>query len=186
MPPARLLRGTRVRLTALTKEDLPTLARWTENPEYLHLADSAPAAPRSPGQVGREIAEVQRDPKTYMFAIRPLEGNALLGTVDLSDIEWNNRVSWLGIGVGEPAFWDKGYGGEAMRLVLDFGFSELNLYRIQLTVFATNPRAIALYERLGFQREGNFREFLERDGQRHDMLLYGLLRHEWQAARRVP
>ena len=38
MPPARLLRGTRVRLTALTKEDLPTLARWTENPEYLHLA----------------------------------------------------------------------------------------------------------------------------------------------------
>jgi RimJ/RimL family protein N-acetyltransferase len=67
-----------------------------------------------------------------------------------------------------------------MRLALDYAFSELNLHRVQLTVFAYNARAIALYEKLGFVREGVYREFLHRDGVRYDMYLYGLLRREWR------
>jgi RimJ/RimL family protein N-acetyltransferase len=66
-----------------------------------------------------------------------------------------------------------------MRLALDFAFRELNLHRICLTVFSYNPAAIKLYESLGFTREGVYREHLQRDGQRHDMILYGLLRREW-------
>jgi len=89
-------------------------------------------------------------------------------------------MAWLAIGLG-PDHWDQGYGQEAMRLLLAFGFQELNLYRVQLTVFSYNPRAIRVYEKLGFQREGVFRQALHRDGQRHDMLLYGLLRPEWEA-----
>jgi RimJ/RimL family protein N-acetyltransferase len=58
---------------------------------------------------------------------------------------------------------------------------ELNLHRVQLTVFSYNERAIALYEKLGFQREGVYREFIQRDGRRYDMYLYGLLRREWKA-----
>jgi RimJ/RimL family protein N-acetyltransferase len=88
-------------------------------------------------------------------------------------------VAWLAIAIG-PDTWDQGYGQEALGLLVDFAFRELNLYRIQLTVFAYNARAIRVYEKLGFRREGVFRAFLERDGQRHDMLLYGLLRPEWQ------
>ena len=61
-------------------------------------------------------------------------------------------------------------------------FDELNLHRVQLTVFDYNKRAIALYEKLGFQHEGTFREFLHRDGRRYDMHLYGLLRREWQTS----
>ena len=57
----------------------------------------------------------------------------------------------------------------------------MNLHRVQLTVFAYNERALALYERLGFQREGVYREFIQRDGVRYDMYLYGLLRREWEA-----
>ncbi len=66
-----------------------------------------------------------------------------------------------------------------MELILRFVFHELNLHRIQLTVFSYNERAVALYENLGFTREGVYREHLQRDGQRHDMYLYGLLRREW-------
>ncbi len=66
-----------------------------------------------------------------------------------------------------------------MELALRFAFNELNLYRVQLTVFSYNERAINLYEKLGFQREGVFREHIQRDGRRHDMILYGLLRQEW-------
>ncbi len=65
-------------------------------------------------------------------------------------------------------------------LILKYGFNELNLHRIQLTVFEYNERGIALYEKLGFRREGVFREFMLREGRRYDMYLYGLLRREWE------
>ncbi|MBN2007175.1 MAG: GNAT family N-acetyltransferase [Anaerolineae bacterium] len=61
---------------------------------------------------------------------------------------------------------------------------ELNLYRVQATVFDYNPRSRAMFKKAGFQQEGAFRDFLSRDGQRHDMLLYGLLRREWETALR--
>ncbi len=92
-------------------------------------------------------------------------------------------MAWLAIGIGERENWGKGIGGEAMTLALDFTFRELNLHRVQLTVFEYNERAIALYERLGFVREGVCREFMQRDGRRYDMYLYGLLRREWEAQR---
>jgi RimJ/RimL family protein N-acetyltransferase len=72
-----------------------------------------------------------------------------------------------------------------MTLALDFAFKELNLHRIQLTVYSYNTRAIRMYEKLGFQLEGNYREYLLRDGQHYDMLLYGLLSHEWLGLKNV-
>ena len=116
------------------------------------------------------------------FAIRLRDEEQILGTVGLDEIEWTNRVASLGIGIGDSENWGKGYGTEATRLLVDYAYNELNLYRLQLTVFEFNARAISLYEKMGFRREGNFREFIERDGKRHDMLLYGLLRSEWETS----
>ena len=90
----------------------------------------------------------------------------------------------MSIGLGDSANWGKGYGNEATRLALGFAFNELNLHRVQLTVFDYKPRAIYLYEKLGFQQEGIYREFLQRDERRFDMYLYGLRRHEWEARER--
>ena len=90
----------------------------------------------------------------------------------------------MSISLGDFANWGKGYGNEATRLALGFAFNELHLHRVQLTVFDYNPRAIHLYEKLGFQQEGIYREFLQRDGRRFDMYLYGLLRHEWETRER--
>jgi len=70
----------------------------------------------------------------------------------------------------------KGYGKETIKLLLNYGFNELNLYRIQLNVLEFNIHAIHLYERFGFKKEGAFREFVLRDGNRYDLLLYGLLK----------
>ena len=77
-------------------------------------------------------------------------------------------MSGVSIAIGEAKQWGKGYGYEVMQLVLRFAFDELNLHRVQL----------ALYEKLGFQREGVHREHLQRNGKRYDMYLYGLLRSE--------
>lgn len=184
MPLSNLLRGARVRLTALNPDDLPTIARWQQNAEFLRLFDACPAAPKNETALSRWLEERSKANDAFLFAVRPLDSDELLGYAELDGILWAHQSSWLSMAIGDPSQWDKGYGTEAMQLLLAFAFRELNLHRVQLTVFAYNQRAIALYENLGFQREGVYRELLQRDGARHDMLLYGLLRREWEATTR--
>jgi RimJ/RimL family protein N-acetyltransferase len=145
----------------------------------LRRYDATPAYPKTEAALREWLQERQKDRTAFLFAIRLIEGGELIGYVEIEGILWAHQTGWLSIAIGEPARWGQGYGTEAMRLALTFAFEELNLHRVQLTVFSYNRRAIALYEKLGFRREGVFREFLQRDGVRHDMLLYGLLRHEF-------
>jgi RimJ/RimL family protein N-acetyltransferase len=67
-----------------------------------------------------------------------------------------------------------------MQVVLRYAFKELNLYRLNLDVFAYNPRAIRSYEKAGFKIEGREPKAVLRDGQRYDMVLMGILREEWE------
>jgi len=177
---SHLLRGTRVRLTALTPDDLSTMARWHEDVEFLRLYDARPAHPKSEAELSRWLEETQKDERTRAFSIRPLDGDELIGTLELDGILWPHGVCGMGIAIGDRTNWGKGYGREAAQLGIAFAFDELNLHRVQATAFAYNERSIALLEKLGFQREGVYREFLQRDGKRHDMLLYGLLEREWR------
>lgn len=181
MTPSKLLHGTRVRLTALNSSDLQTIARWHQNGEFLRLFDARPAHPKSEAELTRWLEEGHKETNAFLFAIRPPDGDDLIGYIELDGIVWAHQVGWLAIGIGDSANRGRGYGYEAAQLVLQFAFHELNLHRLQLTVFDYNERAIALYEKLGFRREGSFREFLQRDGRRYDMHLYGLLRREWEA-----
>ena len=74
------------------------------------------------------------------------------------------RAASLGISIGEPDCWNRGYGAEAIGLMLDWAFLELNLHRVWLHVYANNPRGIACYEKVGFVREGVLREGVLRCG----------------------
>lgn len=177
----RLLHGERVRLTAMTRQDLGAIAGWQQDAEFLRLFDAVPSFSKTEDQLVSWLEQQQKSSEDFLFAIRPLDGDDLLGFLTVGEILWSQGIGWLSIAIGAPAQHGRGYGSEAMRLALRFGFHELNLRRLQLTVFSYNQRAIALYEKLGFQREGTFREFLVRDGQTHDMYLYGLLRREWEA-----
>lgn len=179
-PAGNLLFGHAVRLDALEETDVPTVARWETGP-FLRLYDARPAMPRSEAEVAEWLDDVRQSERTLAFAIRALEDDRLLGTLELDSILWTHRVCGMGLAIGERENWGRGFGSEAAALGLAFAFQELNLHRVTATVFAYNERSIALVEKLGFRREGAFREFLERDGQRYDMLLYGLLRHEWRA-----
>jgi RimJ/RimL family protein N-acetyltransferase len=176
-----LLRGTKVRLTALSKDDAATISTWFSDVGYLRLQDTNMARPQSPAQILADLEELEKTPNAIIFAIRTVADGALIGTVGFHEIEWANQGAWLAMGIGEREAWGQGYGTEALRLALQYAFDELNLHRVTLTVIAYNERAIALYERAGFQREGVFREFGRRDGKRYDMYLYGLLRPEWES-----
>ena len=175
-------RGKNVRLGGFARSDAWIMSRWYEDAGFLRLVDAPHARPRSEEEALRWFEDWQKSDRDIPFAVRLIEDDALIGLVSLEGILWAHGVAWLGIGIGDRARWGQGYGREAMELILRYGFDELNLHRIQLTVFEYNDRAIALYEKLGFRREGVYREFMQREGRRYDMYLYGLLRREWEAA----
>ena len=178
---SNLLRGERVWLASLDRKDAPIMARWENDSEYLRMMDSGPANPRNEDEIIRFIEAASKSKNDFTFGIRLAQTDDLIGWCQLDGIEWNHRTSALGIGIGSRNHWDGGYGTEAMTLMLNFAFNELNLHRVFLTAFSYNPRAIHVYEKLGFQLEGRYREHLQRDGQRHDMLLYGILSREWES-----
>lgn len=188
MLPTPLLTGPQLRLTNCTAADLPTIAGWQQDDAFLRLYDARPAYPRSEAVLSDWLATATRATDAFVFAIRLHAGGqpppgTLIGLLELDGILWTHQISWLSITIGAVEHRGHGYGTEALRLALAFAFGELNLHRVQLTVFAYNTPAIALYEKLGFQREGVYREFIHRDDQRSDMYLYGLLAREWRARR---
>ncbi len=177
-----LLRGTRVQLTALTQDDLPVIAGWYQDTEFMRLLDATPAHPKSVESLRAWLDDAQKASDGYLFGIRLLDDNTLIGFIELDGILWTHGTAWFSIAIGMREYWEQGYGTEAARLALTFAFQESNMHRVQATVFSYNRRSMAMFERLGFRREGAFREFLHRDGQRYDMLLYGILRREFERA----
>jgi RimJ/RimL family protein N-acetyltransferase len=93
-----------------------------------------------------------------------------------------NGDAFVGIGIGDRELWGKGYGTEAMKLMLRFAFQELNLRRVSLNTFEYNPRAVHSYEKAGFVHEGCERDWLHREGRRWDLIYMGILREEWLAS----
>ncbi|OGO21610.1 MAG: hypothetical protein A2Y54_10200 [Chloroflexi bacterium RBG_16_51_16] len=87
----------------------------------------------------------------------------------------------IGIAIGDRDRWGKGFGTDAIRLLVQYAFLELNLRRVTLGVNAYNARAIRSYEKVGFVREGVFRGDVKRENQRFDSLMMGLLHEEWLA-----
>jgi RimJ/RimL family protein N-acetyltransferase len=177
-----LFTGSLVRLAAMDPDrDPATTAAWFRNTEFARLLDSDPARPRTTKDEKEDMEKRAVNDNGFSFAIRALEGDKLIGFVGLWTGTWASAEGWLGIGIGEPDYWGKGYGTDAMRLVLRFAFHELNLERVSLEAFAHNTRAIRSYEKSGFRLEGVQREWEGRDGERRDVVGMGILRTDWEA-----
>ncbi|HEU4324939.1 MAG TPA: GNAT family protein [Roseiflexaceae bacterium] len=176
-----LFRGTLVRLAARRPEDLEAFARWSEDSVYRRLVDTDPARPFSPEDVAAGPDGGASSATSASFRLRTLDDDTLIGFVALFNIEWTHGSAMLAIGIGESVYRGQGYGSDALRLILNYAFCELNLYRVGLDVIGYNAPAIRAYERAGFRREGAWRGAVLRDGVRHDRLLMGILREEWAA-----
>jgi RimJ/RimL family protein N-acetyltransferase len=181
-----LLRGNLVRLTMDEPEVLAkAFAGWQRDSEYWRLLASDPSRPNSVKATQDWLEkELFKDPPDFhMFTIRRLDDDRLIGEIGLDGIDLPHGDTFIGIGLGERDSWGRGYGSDAMRIILRFAFTELNLRRVSLDVFEYNPRAIASYRKVGFVEEGRLRRFLHRDGRRWDLIFMGLLREEWEIHR---
>ena len=169
-----MLQGQRIYLDAIRETDATVSALWMSNLDITSTLWNAPLQP-SHVEIEREFQR-QANKSSIAFAIRLLHDETLVGFTRFKSINHRNRVAEISIVIGDPG---KGFGREALALLIEYGFLELNLNRIELTVFTFNTAAIHLYMKLGFQQEGSLRQRLFRDGQCHDTWVMALLRDEW-------
>jgi len=182
--PSPLIRGATVYLRPAERSDLPLFIRWLADAETVHfLAMRAPLSmPLEEKWFERMVERQGRD--SYHFVICRLDDDLPIGTVGFHEIFWEDGVASVGIVIGEKKLWGKGYGTDATNAIVDFGFGQLRLERIELDVYAYNERGRRAYETAGFVHEGTLRRAHFDRGQRHDVHRMAILRDEWQALSR--
>ena len=175
--------GEKIRLRPPERADLPLFVQWLSNPEmreYVTIRYISQALEERwfenllPNVSGAA-------PERLHFVIETLEEAQPIGVIGLENINWRDRETEMGIIVGEPDFWGRGYGSDALRTVLEVGFRWYNLHRIFLRVVADNTRAVRSYEKCGFVHEGRQREAAFINGSYKDLLLMSVLENEFNS-----
>lgn len=180
------LEGERVRLRPVEPRDATTFVSWINDPEIRHLVGGAAYqfSLAAEEEVIRARSASDWDHGVWL-AIEAVDGTAadggmqLIGNMDLRGLNAEARRGEIGMMIGDRAYWNRGYGSDALRTLCRWAFAELDLHRLELTVSAYNPRAQRAYEKVGFVVEGRRREHLYIAGRYHDTLVMGLLRHEF-------
>lgn len=178
-----LLAGDRVRLRPLSEADLPDLETWWAEPTLAVLQQDV-VRPRPSGSVVDQFRLWSANDSygSAGFCVTRRDDGALLGHVTLFGADVKNRAATLAIVLG-PDHTGQGFGTEAVRVMVRYGFSEMGLHRIGLQTYGFNDRAIAVYGKVGFREEGRRREAVFHDGAFYDEVQMGLLEREWRASR---
>lgn len=169
--------GELVKLRALEPSEAEALWRWNHDPEVMRWMHDGYA--QSVAQVRKSMEERPRN--TYgdvLYGIEVLSDARLIGLVRLRDTEPELGIAELDIYLGEKDCWGRGYATDAMRAICRYGFQDMRLHKITLTVATENSAAHHVYQKVGFVVEGRLRQVLRRDGAWHDMFTMGLLAGE--------
>jgi RimJ/RimL family protein N-acetyltransferase len=175
-----MLEGDRVRLVPPRREYIEQFQKWMTDPEITQYL-------RMFRPITRDMEEdwyntLKKRENDFIFSIVILDDEndeILIGNCEIK-VDWKNRVGSCGIVIGEKDYHSKGYGTEAMKLLVDYGFNTLNLNRIELSTFNFNLRALKSYKNVGFKEEGARRQTIYVNGEYHDVIILGILKNEWQ------
>nr|BAL58019.1 GCN5-related N-acetyltransferase [uncultured Chloroflexota bacterium] len=171
-----MIKGRRISLRAIERGDLPRFVTWLNDPEVIaHLTIFLPL---NLDDETDWYEQQRRDPATQTFAIVEEQGT-LIGSIGLHQIDYRQQKAELGILIGDKSRWGQGYCQEAIRLLLNFAFTHMNLHRIYLHVEADHHQAINCYLKCGFIEEGRLRQAIYRQGRFQDLLIMSVLRSEY-------
>jgi diamine N-acetyltransferase len=178
------LRYGRLLLRAIERSDLPVFLRFLSDPEVVENL-GAPVFPTNMEDEERWYESMLRKPlHEHPLAIcieSPDTGTwKLIGNSAFHHIDPIARHAELGLLIGDKNEWNKGYGTEAMQAMQWLGFTELNLNRLYLKVFAENKGGIRAYEKAGFVHEGRLRQERFHKGVYGDSLIMSILKEEWE------
>ncbi|KOY14530.1 GNAT family N-acetyltransferase [Paenibacillus xylanivorans] len=174
----RLLETKRIYLRPFESTDVDAYFPGLFDAEMRRLTGTQNSFTRP--QVERYIENAAQDDSRLMLLIALQDNDQVIGDIALMDMHTKNRSAHIRIAIDNTEHQGKGYGSEAILLMLDYGFGTCNLHRIELEVYAFNQRAIRTYEKLGFQREGVKRDALYYHHQYHDAIQMSILENEFR------
>lgn len=180
-----MIYGNRIRLRAPKRDDMYLFTTWLNNPEVAqYISIILPFSIEEEESWFDAMLKRPKEEHTLVIEARQSADNEEetwlpIGNIGFHTVDWRVRSAELGIVIGENSYWDQGYGTEALRLMLKHGFETLNLQRIFLRVFESNPRAIRSFEKVGFVHEGRMRRAQYSGGKYLDVLFMSILNEEW-------
>jgi len=164
--------GERVYLSPINTDDLETYTKWLNDYD---VSRNLTLYPQLISLTNEKKALEQMTSEGQNFAIVLAENDTLLGNISLMEISSINRTATLGLFIGEADCRGKGYGAEAIQLIINYGFKTLNLHNIMLNVNADNAQGIACYKKVGFREFGRRREAVFMDGKYFDNIYMEIL-----------
>ncbi|NUR97751.1 MAG: GNAT family N-acetyltransferase [Kribbellaceae bacterium] len=172
-----MLTGELVRLRALEPADSEAMWRWYHDPEVGRWMDPGP-----PISLAQNLEKGANRPRNsweeMLLGIETLDG-VFIGYVLLNDTDFiNGEATVQSIAIGDPAYWNGGYGTDALRTICRYAFEVIGLHRVMLWVVSENARAIRAYTKVGFREEGRRRQAFRAGPDRHDYVMMGMLHSE--------
>ncbi|WP_286906041.1 GNAT family N-acetyltransferase [Clostridium sp. UBA1652] len=131
-------------------------------------------------EIENYIDRVAADSDRVDFLIFSKQDNKIVGEVVINEVDRNNRCGNIRVLINRKEDFSKGYGTEAMILALNYGFGMFNLHRIELEAYPFNNRAIHVYEKIGFKREGLRRDGAYYNHKYYDMITMSFLENEFR------
>ncbi len=183
----QLFEGRDIRFGPIDHEGDPEIeSRWTHDAGFMRLMELKPVRPLSPAQVRKQYQAIEKqmeeEKNLFYFTIRARADDRLIGNAVIEWIDWPNGNGWLRLGIGAPEERRKGFGSQALGLLLHYAFAEINLYRVTALVPEYNEAALKLFRKCGFVEEVRRRKALNRDDKLWDLIAVGLLSSEWQVS----
>ncbi|MBU0928290.1 MAG: GNAT family N-acetyltransferase [Spirochaetes bacterium] len=174
--------GRKCYLSPMELSDAGTYAAWLNDLEVSTFTQIAKQS--LPVEKEREILSAIS--KEHNYGIVDAASGELIGSCGLMDLDAVNRSAEIGIVIGDKAYWGRGYGEEALRLLLDYAYRYLNLYNVMLRVYSYNARGIACYEKVGFKAIGRRRGAVMRNLEAHDVVFMDITADDFYAAAPAP
>ena len=172
------LEGKTVYLRPFEREDLPLMQAWMNDPEIRGITGEV--APSNRLQTEAYFERVKNDESRAWFMIVRKDTGQVIGETGLLRMFHAWRTTDMSIIIGEKDCWGKGYGTEAMLLMLDYAFGYLSFHRVAIGVVGFNERALRFYEKIGFKQEGVQRDGYYYNPRFHDFVMMSILEDEYR------
>ena len=176
-----MYKGKLVKLRAYREEDIERSVKFVNDEEVVKLLFTAIPFPTTKWDEEKWLKSNKEDGDlTRDFAIEDLENGNYIGGCSINQCDVKNRNCTIGIMIGDKDYWGKGYGSDALKVLVKFIFEEVNMNKIKLGVFSFNTRAIECYKKVGFKEEGILKKELYRSGKYNDVILMALFREDYK------
>lgn len=167
--------GDKVCLRAYREDDIDKATSFVNDKELKKFLVTTIPFPTTMWEEESWIkSQISNNNGTYNFAIEDIENNKYIGGCGIQQVDWLNRVATVGIMIGYKDYWGKGYGTDAMKVLIKFLFDDMNINKIRLSTFSFNERAINSYKKCGFEIEGILKEEIFKDGKYYDKIIMSI------------